>query len=204
MWLKIGDFAKLSRVSPRMLRHYDRVGLLTPIHTDPLTGYRFYSLDQLGRLRRIAVLRELSFSLRDIALLLADGGQLPDVRSLLRRKQQELRQRIAEDQACVQRIEARLRVLDQETPMETPDERQIFTRLLHEEYGMHTVRLELVHRVAVGQVYRVEGADGMTWDLYTGRTDGRADAIYTTWLSGYSGYSVPDFLLSRAGVLTPS
>jgi DNA-binding transcriptional MerR regulator len=47
MLLKIGAFAKLSRVSTRMLRHYDKIGLLKPIHADPITGYRFYSLDQL-------------------------------------------------------------------------------------------------------------------------------------------------------------
>ena len=38
--LKIGDFSKLSRVSIRMLRHYDEIGLLVPASTDPFTGYR--------------------------------------------------------------------------------------------------------------------------------------------------------------------
>ena len=33
--LKIGDFSKLSRVSIRMLRHYDEIGLLKPIWIDP-------------------------------------------------------------------------------------------------------------------------------------------------------------------------
>lgn len=40
--LKIGDFSKLSRVSIRMLRHYDEIGLLSPIKVDPDTGYRYY------------------------------------------------------------------------------------------------------------------------------------------------------------------
>ena len=40
--LKIGDFSKLSRVSIRMLRHYDEIGLLTPIRVDPDSGYRYY------------------------------------------------------------------------------------------------------------------------------------------------------------------
>ena len=38
--LKIGDFSKLSRVSIRMLRHYDDIGLLKPAETDAFTGYR--------------------------------------------------------------------------------------------------------------------------------------------------------------------
>lgn len=38
--LKIGDFSKLSRVSIRMLRHYDDIGLLKPAEIDEFTGYR--------------------------------------------------------------------------------------------------------------------------------------------------------------------
>lgn len=40
--LKIGDFSKLSRISIRMLRHYDEIGLLVPASTDSFTGYRYY------------------------------------------------------------------------------------------------------------------------------------------------------------------
>ena len=38
--LKIGEFSKLSRISIRMLRHYDEIGLLTPETIDSFTGYR--------------------------------------------------------------------------------------------------------------------------------------------------------------------
>ena len=43
--LKIGEFSKLSRVSIRMLRHYDELGLLAPQSIDPFTGYRYYGED---------------------------------------------------------------------------------------------------------------------------------------------------------------
>ena len=36
--LKIGEFSKLSRVSIRMLRHYDDIGLLKPALIDDFTG----------------------------------------------------------------------------------------------------------------------------------------------------------------------
>lgn len=55
--LKIGEFSKLSRVSVRMLRHYDEVGLLAPSEVDPMTGYRYYSERQLIAAGRIAALR---------------------------------------------------------------------------------------------------------------------------------------------------
>ena len=45
--LKIGDFSKLSRVSVRMLRYYDEIGLLKPAEIDRFTDYRYYSEAQL-------------------------------------------------------------------------------------------------------------------------------------------------------------
>ena len=45
--LRIGEFSKLSRVSIRMLSHYDDIGLLKPAEIDQFTGYRYYSPEQL-------------------------------------------------------------------------------------------------------------------------------------------------------------
>ena len=56
--LKIGDFSKLSRVSIRMLRHYDEIGLLKPAEIDRFTDYRYYSEAQLPMVCRIKSLRE--------------------------------------------------------------------------------------------------------------------------------------------------
>ena len=67
---KIGDFSRLAQVSVRMLRHYDKLGLLTPSHIDRFTGYRYYTIDQLPRLHRIIALKDLGLSLEQI-------GQLP-------------------------------------------------------------------------------------------------------------------------------
>ena len=43
---RIGEFSRLSRVSVRMLRHYDRLGLLKPSQTDPLTDYCHYTAER--------------------------------------------------------------------------------------------------------------------------------------------------------------
>ncbi len=201
MLLKIGDFAKLSRVSTRMLRHYDMLGLLKPTIVDPITRYRYYSIDQVPRLRRICALRDLAFTLEDIVLLLNEDEEPQDLRLLLRRKQQELHQRIAEDQARLQRIAARLGTLDQEYRMEYHDEHAALIHLLTDQYQFDVVHMELIHRVDVSCVYVAHSANGVAYDVTASRTDGFADNIYTTWLSGYSGQSATDFLLSRAGVL---
>ncbi|WP_313370225.1 helix-turn-helix domain-containing protein, partial [Sedimentibacter sp.] len=64
--LKIGDFSKLSRISIRMLRHYDEIGLLIPKSTDEFTGYRYYSEDQLLVAGRITALKDMGFGLAAI------------------------------------------------------------------------------------------------------------------------------------------
>ncbi len=65
--MTIGEFAARTRLSPKALRLYDRLGLLTPALTDPVTGYRRYQADQVGRARLIALLRRVDMPLPVIA-----------------------------------------------------------------------------------------------------------------------------------------
>lgn len=69
--LKIGEFSKLSRISIRMLRHYDELGLLMPAEIDRFTGYRYYTEEQLITAGRITSLRDMGFGLTVIGILLA-------------------------------------------------------------------------------------------------------------------------------------
>ena len=62
---KIGEFSKLSQVSIRMLRHYDKIDLLVPEKTDKFTGYRYYSSDQIEDLNLILKLKKVGFSLEE-------------------------------------------------------------------------------------------------------------------------------------------
>jgi DNA-binding transcriptional MerR regulator len=65
--MTIGAFAERTRLSPRALRLYDRLGLLPPVRTDPVSGYRFYSEDQVASARLVALLRRLGMPLPVIA-----------------------------------------------------------------------------------------------------------------------------------------
>ncbi|MBO8187995.1 MerR family transcriptional regulator [Streptomyces spirodelae] len=65
-WLTIGAFAKASRLSPKALRLYDELGLLTPARVDPASGYRHYAPEQLDRARLVAWLRRLGMPLARI------------------------------------------------------------------------------------------------------------------------------------------
>lgn len=119
--LRIGDFAQLSRVSTKALRIYDRLGLLKPCQVDAATGYRFYSASQLPRLNRILVLKDLGFSLEEIGRLLDEHLSLEQIQAMLRLKQMELEQRIAEDHLRLLRIQHRLQEIQQENAMSTYD-----------------------------------------------------------------------------------
>lgn len=72
--LSIGVFARRSRLSPKALRLYDRLGLLTPAHTDRDNGYRHYREGQLATARLIAMLRRLDMPLAQIATVVAAPG----------------------------------------------------------------------------------------------------------------------------------
>ncbi len=69
---KIGEFSKLMQVSIRMLRYYDEMGLLKPGKIDSYTGYRLYSIEQIPVLQKILLLRDLKFSVEEIAKTLCN------------------------------------------------------------------------------------------------------------------------------------
>lgn len=115
--LKIGDFSKLSGVSVQALRHYDEMNLLKPAQVDTFTGYRYYSASQLPRLNRILALKDLGFSLEQIARLLENDLPAQQLRGMLKMKQVELEQVLEEEQERLARVEARLRQIEMEGEM---------------------------------------------------------------------------------------
>ncbi|MGW3963550.1 MerR family transcriptional regulator [Amycolatopsis sp. NPDC005003] len=110
----IGDFARHGRVSVRMLRHYDALGLLRPARVDPATGYRSYTAGQLARLNRIVALKDLGFTLEQVATLLADEVTVEQVRGMLALRRAELAAALAEGAARLAQVEARLRTIEAE------------------------------------------------------------------------------------------
>lgn len=103
--IPIGHFAQQSRLSLKALRLYDRLGLLRPARVDLESGYRFYTEDQLGRARRIALLRRLAMPLGTIQQLL--DVPAPEALRLLERYWDEIEERTAQ----ARRIVAYLKVI---------------------------------------------------------------------------------------------
>ncbi|MBT2457778.1 MerR family transcriptional regulator [Streptomyces sp. ISL-86] len=117
----IGDFAKHGRVSVRMLRHYDALGLLVPARVDPASNYRYYEAGQLARLNRVIALKELGFSLDQVGTILDEQVSAEELRGMLRLRQAELESAMAAAAARLTRVEARLRSIESEGTMPTEE-----------------------------------------------------------------------------------
>jgi DNA-binding transcriptional MerR regulator len=70
--LTIGQIARLSGLTTRALRHYDKLGVLRPAEVSGGNGYRLYGRDQVEVARQIRVLRELEVPLDEVRRIVAD------------------------------------------------------------------------------------------------------------------------------------
>ena len=100
--LTIGEFSRLGRVSPRMLRYYDALGLLCPEQVGE-NGYRYYQQAQLETLLRIRRFQDYGFPLAQVGELLDSSEEL-----LLQR----LHRRRLDAHYEIYRLQERLRELE--------------------------------------------------------------------------------------------
>jgi len=110
----IGEFARHGRVSVRMLRHYDAIGLLRPASVDAASGYRFYQAGQLAELNRIIALKDLGFTLQQVQAILAEQVSAAELRGMLKLRRAEIFDRIEAETARLARVEARLLTIEDE------------------------------------------------------------------------------------------
>ena len=92
--LRIGEVARLVGVTPKTVRHYEKIGLLKqPERSD--SGYRLYSADDLLRLHRVKKLRSLGLSLTRVRAVLGDGDQERSLREILKTLRAEVEAEMA-------------------------------------------------------------------------------------------------------------
>ena len=98
----IGEVARHTGLSNRMLRHYDSLGLVRPTGRTS-GGYREYSDADLERLMHVESLRSLGLSLREVGLALDDPEFAPD--SLMDRLVDDTKARMAADAQLLERLQ---------------------------------------------------------------------------------------------------
>jgi DNA-binding transcriptional MerR regulator len=109
---RIGEFSRIARVSARLLRYYDELGLLKPGVVDAASGYRYYTSAQLQRLNRILVLRDLGLSLEQIGGVIDQDASADQLRAMLELRRADAERALADEAARLRQIEARIAQLE--------------------------------------------------------------------------------------------
>ncbi|MFG2059203.1 MerR family transcriptional regulator [Micromonospora sp. NPDC048930] len=116
----IGELARASGLTVSALRFYDRSGVLVPALVDPVTGYRWYTDDQVAPARLVAGLRRVGMPLAGIAEALRHRHEPAVVHRLLDAHLRRLEDGLADARRELSRIRT---LLD-------PEEIPVTTRLV--------------------------------------------------------------------------
>lgn len=100
----IGEVAKIMDVSVQTLRYYGSINLLKPIFINPVTGYRYFSVNQFHLLDRIKYLQKLGLSLEEIRDVLVNND-IHKLKVSLDTKEKEYIQKIRDLEDTLRRIE---------------------------------------------------------------------------------------------------
>jgi len=114
MVFRIGEFSRIARVSCRLLRYYDEIGLLKPAHISHENGYRYYRATQIPTLNRILVLKDLGFGLEQIGRVLEDPLHVDELRGMLKMRRLEIARSIEAQTDRLRQIETRLNQIETE------------------------------------------------------------------------------------------
>jgi DNA-binding transcriptional MerR regulator len=114
---KIGEFSAMNRITVKTLRHYDELGLLRPAHIDEITGYRFYTTDQLFDIQKIIHLKTIGFSLDEIAQVTKKEVSSEEWISKLQKKKKEVSNIIESEKMKLKQLQTYLSTLKKEKHM---------------------------------------------------------------------------------------
>ncbi|GLZ50397.1 MerR family transcriptional regulator [Actinomycetospora sp. NBRC 106378] len=97
--LSIGEFATVTHLSVKTLRHYHDAGVLLPRRIDPSSGYRYYAVEQIPTAQVIRRFRDLDMPVAEIARLL--GASVEERAALIAEHLVRLERRLATTSAAV-------------------------------------------------------------------------------------------------------
>lgn len=157
--LKIGDFSKLSRISIRMLRHYDEIELLKPAQIDDFSGYRYYSEAQLPLAGQIQTLKNLGFGLSVIKEILEKYENSQEIENFLLIKRKELEGEMLETGQKIQLLDSTLKwlrkdgsIMDYSVTLKTMPERYVAScRQIIPSYDQEGILWEMMNREIASQ-----------------------------------------------------
>jgi DNA-binding transcriptional MerR regulator len=175
-----GEFARLSRLSPKALRLYDHAGVLEPVRMDPVTGARHYSRGQLERAYLVSSLRQVGIPLTEIKTALSEEGDLGAERIAAFWAEAEAEH--AARRRLVGSLIERLRGNESATSMayavstRSFPERSVLTQTRHLHVDEQTaVREEFVGNLRGAGIKPLPGATGAPFIIYYGDLSADSD-----------------------------
>ncbi len=109
--LTVSELSKMAHTTTDAIRHYARIGLLTPTR-DPNNGYKLFGSNDIKKVKFICRAKGLGFSLRDVQTIFdhSDDGQspCPAVREMIYQRINENRKKLAELNNLQQRMDGAL------------------------------------------------------------------------------------------------
>lgn len=109
--LLIGQMAKLNHTTLATLRHYDKVGILSPVYVNPETGYRYYDVQQCLVFHMIQHHKALNMSLKEIKEILR-GNDYDFLEQIYKKKLDEVNQALAEFEFRKEELERMMKGAD--------------------------------------------------------------------------------------------
>jgi DNA-binding transcriptional MerR regulator len=175
--MSIGEFARRSRLSPKGLRFYDGLGLLSPARVDELSGYRYYEDAQLEQARLIATLRQVRVPLTTVKELLAlDSAELAQQVTAFWR---EAETRHAAERvlvaALVDRLNGRSTVMYEVETREMPARSLLCLKRNVDESGLWGLGKEFLAITHSQRLPRMEGRAGAAFCIYWGQVSAESD-----------------------------
>lgn len=143
--ITVGQLARHVGLTAKALRHYDRVGLLSPAVVDPGTGYRLYSAEQVAPARLVRILRSVDVPLDQVRACLAAPEDEAAIKQVLIQHRRRLQARLDRVRGDLHRIDHLIEdgvttaMSDQDqqsTETATGDERRLAVDLFNEVWRL--------------------------------------------------------------------
>lgn len=175
--MSIGEFARRSRLSPKALRLYDGLGLLSPARVDELSGYRYYEGAQLEPARLIATLRQVGVPLGTVKELLAlDPAEMAErVLGFWREAETQHAGQRELVTALVDRLTGRNTVMYEVASREMPQRSLLCLERNVDESGAWAFGKEFVAIIRDQRMPRIGGREGAVFCIYWGQVSADSD-----------------------------
>jgi len=175
--MSIGEFARRSRLSPKALRLYERLGLLSPARVDESSGYRYYEDTQLDQARLIATLRQVEVPLTTVKELVAlDPAEMAKQVTAFW-EEAETRHAVQRElvTSLVDRLTGRNTVMYEVSTREMPRRSLLCLKRNVDETGAWALGKEFVALMRDQRLPRIEGREGAVFSIYWGQVSADSD-----------------------------